>query len=141
MRLPREVIVAVRRGEEFLLLHRSPRYEAYWHLVAGAEEPGESAGEAAVRELLEETGLDAAGSIVELGRTFAYPLAEEAEAVRARFDAGVSEVSVSCFAVEAPPGWEPALNDEHDEYRWCDLVEAEALLFWPEPRELLRSLA
>ena len=37
--------------------------------------------------------------------------------------------------------WEPTLNDEHHEARWCSPDEAEALLYWPEPRDLVRSLA
>jgi dihydroneopterin triphosphate diphosphatase len=141
VRLPREVIVAVRRGDEFLVLHRSPHCGAFWHLVAGAEEPGESAAQAAARELLEETGLEVAEALVDLERSFAYPLAEEPEYVRDRFDAGVSEVVVSCFTAEVPARWEPTLNDEHDDYRWCGLDQAESLLYWPEPRELLRELA
>jgi 8-oxo-dGTP pyrophosphatase MutT (NUDIX family) len=92
-----------------------------------------------VRELAEETGLDAA--VVDLEQPFEYPLAEESEAVRARFAADVVAVRVDAFLAEAPPGWEPRLNDEHDDYRWCSADEAEALLFWPEPRELLRAAA
>jgi dihydroneopterin triphosphate diphosphatase len=141
MRVPREVIVAVRRGGEFLVLHRSPSCDSYWHLVAGAEEPGESPAEAAARELREETGLDPAGRLVDLGRTFTYALAGESRSVRERFDPATAEVVVACFTVEAPPRWEPTLNEEHDDYRWCDVDEAEALLYWPEPRELLRELA
>ena len=49
-------------------------------------------------------------------------------------------VTVSCFQVEAPSGWEPTLDWEHDEARWCSRDEAEALLYWPEPREVLREL-
>jgi 8-oxo-dGTP pyrophosphatase MutT (NUDIX family) len=139
VRQPHEALVLVRRGDEWLVLHRTPTFEAYWHVVAGAVEPGETAAEAAVRELAEETGLDAA--VVDLERPFEYPLAEESEAVRARFAADVVAVRVDAFLAEAPPGWEPRLNDEHDDYRWCSADEAEALLFWPEPRELLRAAA
>ncbi len=139
MRPPHEVLVAVRRGTEFLVLHRSPRFDAYWHLVAGGVEPGETAADAAVRELAEEIGLSA--PIIDLARRFTYPLAEESEAVRARFAADVTEVVVDCFLAEAPAGWEPRLNEEHDEYRWCPPADAERLLFWPEPREVVRALA
>jgi 8-oxo-dGTP pyrophosphatase MutT (NUDIX family) len=139
VRQPHEALVLVRRGDEWLVLHRTPAFEAYWHVVAGAVEPGETAAEAAARELAEETGLDAA--VLDLGRPFEYPLAEESEAVRTRFAPGVAAVRVDAFLAEAPAGWEPRLNDEHDEYRWCSPAEAEALLYWPEPRELLRGAA
>jgi 8-oxo-dGTP pyrophosphatase MutT (NUDIX family) len=39
-----------------------------------------------------------------------------------------------------PPGWEPQLNEEHDDYRWLPQDEAVELLYWPEPKELLRAL-
>ena len=139
MRQPHEVLVVVRRGSQYLVLHRSPRFDAYWHLVAGGVEMGESAAEAAARELVEETGLVA--EVVDLGRPFVYPLAEESEAVRGRFGGDVEEVAVDCFLAEAPAGWEPTLNDEHDEARWCSATEAEELLYWPEPRGLVRFVA
>ncbi len=141
MRQPYEVLVVVRRGDSFLVLHRAPQYDAYWHLVAGGVEAGETALEAAERELVEEVALDARGRLVDLARVYAYPLAEETETVRARFAADVEAVTVECFSVEVDRGWEPTLNDEHDDYRWCARDEAAALLFWPEPRELLLELA
>jgi 8-oxo-dGTP pyrophosphatase MutT (NUDIX family) len=74
----------------------------------------------------------------ELAEPFAYPLDEE-PGYRALFP-GVDRVVVGTFLVEAPAGWEPTLNDEHDEYRWCARDEAIALLRWPEPKALLRTL-
>ena len=138
-RLPHEVMVFVRRGDEYLVLHRSPHREAYWHVVAGALEPGETPAEAAAREVREEVGLDAAGAVA-LGRRYVYALAEESAAVRARFAPDAREVTVDSFLVDAPPGWEPSLNWEHDVYCWCRPDEAERLLFWREPRELLREI-
>jgi len=116
-----EVFVVVRRGEEFLVLHRSAQNGAYWHGVAGGVEAGESFAVAAARELSEETGLEAEPS----------PLPDVYD-----YDG----IRVECFAVEAPPGWEPELDWEHDDYRWCTVDEAAELLYWPEPRALLRSL-
>jgi dATP pyrophosphohydrolase len=136
----REVLVVVRRAREFLVLHRAPQFEAYWHLVAGGVEEGESAREAAVRELREEVGLDAEAELRDLGQPFAYSLMGESPAVRARFRVAQREVPVDVFVTDVEPTWEPALNEEHDEYRWCSREEAVALLYWPEPREIVGGL-
>ncbi len=135
MRLPFEVFVLVRRGEEYLVLRRSEKQGGYWHSVAGALEPGETYSEAAERELLEETGL--AASTRDLGRSFDYDIA----GWESHYVPGAERVHVECFLAEAPGGWEPTLDWEHDAYRWCLAGEAAALFYWPEPRELLEELA
>jgi len=134
VRLPFEVFVFVRRGDEYLVLRRSPKQGGYWHCVAGGVEQGETYPEAAARELLEETGLEA--SPLDLDRPYDYELAEW-EARRAR---GADRIHVECFLAEAPDGWEPTLDWEHDAYRWCAAAEATELLYWPEPREVLEGL-
>ena len=134
------MIIVVRRGSEFLVLHRAPQFEAYWHLVAGGVEDGESPRDAAARELQEEVGLDATARLRDLERPFAYSLADEPSAVRARFGTSQTDVRVDAFVAEVERAWEPALNEEHDGYRWCSRDEAVALLYWPEPRELVRAL-
>jgi len=136
-RLPVEVFVVVRRGEEFLVVHRSPSKGSYWHGIAGALEPGEMPVDAATRELAEETGLVVAP--VELDTVFRYSLEEEPERWP-DFEPGTMEIVVHAFLADAPPGWEPRLDYEHDDYQWCSRDEAIELLAWPEPREIMRSL-
>ncbi len=131
MRLPLEVFVLVRRGGEYLVLHRSPQEGGYWHCVAGALEQGESFAEAAARELREETGLDA--ELVDLRRRYDYDI----EPWESHYTEGAERVTVECFLAEAMPDWEPTIDSEHDDYRWCSPTEAVELLHWPEPRELV----
>jgi dihydroneopterin triphosphate diphosphatase len=127
MRLPKEVFIVVRRGEEYLVTHRAPRGGAYWHGIAGGLEEGESYAEAAARELYEETGLVA--TPLEIAEPFAYP-----------GESGGPAIVVGCYLVDVPAGWEPTLNDEHDDYRWCSRDDAVELMHWPEPKALLRTL-
>ena len=116
-----EVLIVVRRGGEFLVVHRSPENDAYWHLIAGGVEEAETFTEAAVRELQEETGLDT--PVEPLDVSFTY-----------------KTVHVECFITEAPAAWEPKLDWEHDEYRWCSADEAAGLFRWPEPAEIVQDL-
>ena len=128
------VAVYARRGERVLVIeHRRLRT---WLPIGGEIEAGETPLEAARRELREETGLVA--EVRELER-YAYDLADEPSDVRARFAPEVETVQLHTFLAEAPPGWEPVLDEEHDAYRWCSADEAVALLAYPEPREAVRA--
>ena len=137
MRGPDEVVVVVRRSAELLVLRRTPERLGYWSLVAGGVEPGETPATAARRELAEETGLEA--EPVELPAVLSYSLLDDPPEVRARYAPGVEDVAVHPFLAEAPPGWEPILDGEHDLWRWCSEEEALALLAYETPREAVRA--
>ena len=103
-------------------MHRSPENGEYWHQIAGGVEKGESPPAAALRELREETGLDA--EPVPIAHAFDY-----------------DGIHVDCFIAEAPAGWEPKLDWEHDDHRWLNAAAAADLMYWPEPAAVLRGLA
>ncbi len=117
-----------RARTEVLVVRRCRQLGGYWHAVAGGVEEGETDEDAALRELLEETGLDERNALDGSRHTFSYQLARN------------ERVAVTCFRVDVPRGWEPRLDWEHDEYRWCDPPEATALLRWPRVRRALAAL-
>jgi len=137
MRGPDEVLVVVRRGNRYLVLRRVPERLGYWSTVAGGVEPDETPAIAALRELREETGLEAA--VTELPITLAYSLLDDPPDVRARYAPGIETVTVHSFVAEAPRDWEPTLDDEHDDYRWCEADDAIALFVYETPREAVRA--
>ena len=109
-------------------------------MVAGGVEPGETFVEAAERELREETRLVAEVTDgVEVTESV-DPLTEEPAGPSTPHDPSVVHVDVKCFRVAAPEDWEPTLDWEHDDYRWCDPGEAFSALRWPGTAQALREL-
>jgi 8-oxo-dGTP pyrophosphatase MutT (NUDIX family) len=134
------VFVTRKGGAEVLILRRSAVQGGYWHVVAGGVEPGETAIAAAERELCEETGLvgtvEAGVEVVE----YVDPVTKAPAAAGLHDDASVAQVEVTCFRVSAPDEWEPSLDWEHDEHRWCEPGEAFEAIRWPATRRALRKL-
>lgn len=129
MRSSEVLLVVHRPGPEFLVLLRSPERHGYWNLAAGGVEDGESPEEAARRELAEETGLEHPPSFSAVPLQLGYRRPEG------------TRVTMHPFAIEAAAGWEPTLDEEHVEYRWCTRAEAVELLAYPEPRAAVEEVA
>jgi dATP pyrophosphohydrolase len=132
MRKTREAAIFVYRGDRFLVTRRR---DGIWNVPAGQIEDGESFADGAARELMEETGL--AAPLIDLDVRDAY---EVEPRFRALYAPGEYSVTVVAYAAEAPEGWEPTLNHEHTEYRWCAFDDALTLLHWPETKGALRVL-
>lgn len=107
---------------EVALVHR-PRYDD-WSLPKGKLDPGETAPAAAVREIAEETGFDAA-----LGRRLG--------SVEYRLANG-KEKSVDYFAAYATRG-EFAANEEVDRMRWLPVAAALETVDYDGDRAMLRE--
>lgn len=113
------------RGDEVLLIRRgTPPRQGEWSLPGGRIEAGERAVDAALRELREETGIEAEitglidvvdGLFPEAGRH--YVLIDYA----ARWVSG-----------------EPTAGDDAMEARFVALDQVEALLDWSETRRIIR---
>jgi 8-oxo-dGTP diphosphatase len=110
-------------GPEVAVVHR-PRYDD-WSLPKGKLEPGEGWGEAALREVEEETGLRC-----ELG----------AELAPARYRDRKGREKLVRWWLMRPLDGEFVPNDEVDELRWLSLDEALESLDYDHDRDLVRAL-
>jgi lipoyl(octanoyl) transferase len=127
----RTVSVTLRREDgRILLLRRRPERGAFWQILTGRMEPGESPLQTAAREVHEETGFaPLLEDIRELGYVHAFALG-------GRVPPMVVEETAFAVRVEG----EPRLSDEHDEHRWCTPEEALRLLPFAGLRRAVRLL-
>lgn len=115
---------------EFLLLHRSGRDGSpFWQGVSGWIEAGEAPHLAALRELREETGLEA----VEL-----YTVDSVFDLYAAK--RGSVEAIVP-FAARILGEGDPQLSEEHDEWRWSSPAEALQLVPYEPQRAAMRRIS
>ncbi|GAB3463588.1 NUDIX hydrolase [Actinophytocola sediminis] len=96
-------LVVVRLENEVLLVF--DRWRKQWELPGGGVEPGETAREAAVRELAEETGI--AGAPLEFRAVADFALANPARRQRG---------AIYATTLHAPPTL--VVNDEVSAFRW-----------------------
>ena len=110
---------------QYLLLRRSEKdslYPGVWQLVTGSVHEGERAVDAAKREVVEETGMNVARFwVVPLVNSFYVPVNDTVH---------MSPI----FAAEVDPASIVRLSHEHQELRWCSLVDAYETLVWPAHR-------
>lgn len=114
--------VVIRRGH-VLLVHR-PRYDD-WSFPKGKVDPGEHLTTCAVREVREETGLDAQLSLPLAEQT--YPVGRKRKRVSYWLGRVLGEVEVEGHTAEG----------EIDRVAWIPLAEAPQLLTYPHDRDTL----
>ncbi len=118
---PESVLVVVYSMDSRVLMLRRHQPPTFWQSVTGSLEWGEQPEQAARRELVEETGLDA----TTLEDCHDSHLFEIYEIWRHRYAEGVTENREHVFRLAVPEVCPVALDDlEHSEYEWVPRVEA-----------------
>ena len=116
------------RGDSVLLIRRgTPPRQGEWSLPGGRIEPGERAMDAALRELREETGVEA-----------------EITGLIAVVDGLFPEAGRHYVLIDYAARWlsgKPVAGDDAAEARFVALDEVETLVNWSETRRIIRMAA
>ncbi|MCG7894519.1 MAG: dihydroneopterin triphosphate diphosphatase [Candidatus Thiodiazotropha taylori] len=119
---PESVLVVVYTQAGQVLMMRRVRPNHFWQSVTGSLKWGESAAQAARRELYEETGILAGNRLVDLRQQVSFPILP---AWRARYAATAHTNKEHWFALQLPSRRLPRLQAaEHSEYRWVSSEQA-----------------
>ena len=121
---------------EALLLERAD-HPGFWQSVTGSQHPGEGLRDTAIREVAEETGIDATRH--ELAEWNLQNVFEIYPVWRHRFAPGVTHNTEHVFGLRVPGRVPVTLSPrEHLRYQWLAWQEAAEQVFsWSNRRALL----
>ena len=138
-KIPISVLVVVYTPElEVLLLERADR-PGFWQSVTGSQDEGETLRETAVRELREETGLDA--DRYELTDWHSQNRYEIYRRWRSRYAPGVTHNTEHVFGLRVPQRLEVALQPrEHLRHEWLPWRDAAERVFSWSNAKAIREL-
>ncbi|MDZ7693551.1 MAG: NUDIX domain-containing protein [Balneolaceae bacterium] len=100
-------------------------YSGQWRMVGGKVEQGETAWQAALREMKEEVG-------VEPVRFWSPPTLNQFYEPK---NDTIHHIPV--FAAEISPDAEITLNDEHQQLKWITIEQVEQYIHWPEQARIM----
>jgi len=125
-------------GVQFLQLCRKHGAMAgTWQPVMGHIEQGETALDAAIRELEEETGFQPRKDLATTAGLAFWQL----ETVNTYFTAQHDCIMLSpCFAAEVLSNSEPILDVAHCGHRWVDRDHVDRHFIWPGQRAAIRHI-
>jgi dihydroneopterin triphosphate diphosphatase len=132
------LVVVYTPALEVLLLERADR-PGFWQSVTGSQHEGETLRETAIRELREETGIDAAPlALADWGKENVFEIYRE---WRHRYAPGVTHNTEHVFGLElAGPHAIRVEPREHLDYVWLPWQEAAKRAFSWSNAEAIREL-
>ena len=116
----------------YLLLRRIASQGGFWQSVTGSLEEGETHASAAVREVLEETGIcSTEEELIDLGVLNTFEIAPQ---WRDRYAPGVTHNEELCFALKVRECEVKLDLLEHQAYTWEPFERAIKMLYWESTR-------
>lgn len=138
-KIPESVLVIIHTPDGQVLLLERADHPGYWQSVTGSRHPGETLRETAVREVAEETGLDARRyRLTDWNLENVYEIYPE---WRHRYAPGVTHNTEHVFGLEVPGPLPVRISArEHLGYQWLPWQEAAEKCFSPSNAEAIRRL-
>ncbi len=138
-KIPVSVLVVVYSADGQVLLMERADAPGYWQSVTGSQDAGETLTETAIREVREETGLDAAAfALTSWGIETRYEIYER---WRHRYAPGVTHNTEHVFGLKLPGPLPVTLAPrEHLNYVWLPWEKAAQRCFSPSNAAAIREL-
>ncbi|MDA8127347.1 MAG: dihydroneopterin triphosphate diphosphatase [Betaproteobacteria bacterium] len=139
-KIPVSVLVVVHTADGQVLLMERADAPGFWQSVTGSQDEGETLEQTAVREVREETGLDAAQfELTPWALTNRYEIYPR---WRHRYAPGVTHNTEHVFGLRLPEPLPVTLAPrEHLRYAWLPWQAAAERCFSPSNAEAIRLLA
>jgi dihydroneopterin triphosphate diphosphatase len=138
-KIPVSVLVVIHTADGQVLLIERADAPGFWQSVTGSQDAGETLEQTAIREVREETGLDAAQ--FELTSWDVETRYEIYERWRHRYAPGVTHNTEHVFGLRLPTPLPVSLApDEHLQYVWLPWIDAAQRCFSPSNAAAIRQL-
>lgn len=136
---PVSVLVVIHTADGQVLLMERADAPGFWQSVTGSQDAGETLEQTAIREVREETGLDASQfALTDWGIENRYEIYER---WRHRYAPGVTHNTEHVFGLCLPVALPVTLAPgEHVHYRWLPREAAARLCFSPSNAAAIRLL-
>jgi dATP pyrophosphohydrolase len=138
-KIPVSVLVVVHTVDGQVLLMERADAPGFWQSVTGSQDPGETLAETAIREVREETGLDAAAyELTAWGIETRYEIYPR---WRHRYAPGVTHNTEHVFGLKLPASAPVILAaTEHTRHCWMPWKAAAGRCFSPSNAAAIRQL-